>query len=88
MDRFCKKVEDGKMVCIEAEKEDCLKNVKITGDFFLQPPNKLEEFSEILEGLGSDINREELIEKFNEVEADLIGFSREDLADLVMEVLK
>lgn len=80
-----RKVSDGKLVNIEFDLEDNrFKNVNITGDFFVQPPSALEDLKTRLEGEKPESNLKNVLE---DVEADLIGFSREDIAKTVQKAL-
>lgn len=84
-----RKVPDGKMVEIHLEIQDSeVSEAKIRGDFFLEPPEKLEELEGRLEGLETNAGKEKIIEQLEEVEADLIGFSREDIAEAFREAIK
>lgn len=82
------KVPDGKMVEVSVRFGDQFEKVSITGDFFLQPPEALEEFENRIEGVNASASREELVERLEDVEAETIGFSREDLADALKEAVE
>ena len=73
---------------VEVEYEDIIEDVGITGDFFLQPPEALEELESSIEGLSTDSSSIEILKKLEEVEAELVGFSREDIVECVEEVVK
>lgn len=77
------KVPDGKLVKVETEATDVFENVNIRGDFFIDPAEALHELEEAVEGLEKESSREQIIENLEMVEADLIGFSREDIAEAV-----
>jgi hypothetical protein len=85
MEKASKKVENGKLVKAELSYSDKIDDIKIHGDFFIEPPEALEEIMEKLTGLKAE--REILIENIESVDAELIGFSAEDLADVIMEVV-
>lgn len=76
-----KKVENGKLVKIDADLKEKFKNVKVHGDFFIEPAEKLSEIRELIEGLDKDFEREEFIDKIEDIDAKLIGFSAEDIFD-------
>ena len=78
-----KKVEDGKLVKIDAEIGEKFSKVKIHGDFFVEPADKLEEIRSTIEGKTIDFERERLIEEIGSIDADLIGFSAEDIVDVL-----
>lgn len=82
MRQASRKVPDGKMVelGIEVQNEEVMK-AEIRGDFFLQPPEKLSELEEKLVGLKEDEGKEVIVDNLEDVEAELIGFSREDIAE-------
>lgn len=82
------KVPDGKLVRVEVDYGEKIQNVDITGDFFLEPPESLERLEEALEGLKTGSNKDFMVEKLEEVDAELIGFSREDLAEAVEEAVR
>lgn len=83
-----RKIEEGKLVRVELEYDNVIIDAKISGDFFIQPPEALESLERVLEGMGTDIDKESVVEKLEEVDARLIGFSREDVADCVLEVVR
>lgn len=80
-----RKVPDGKLVNVEVDYDDRFRNVDIRGDFFIEPPNALEVIEGRLEGLPVDTPRQEIISEMRFVDADLIGFSFEDVADVLLE---
>jgi lipoate-protein ligase A len=82
------KVEGGKLVKVQIEYEEEIEDVKIRGDFFIQPPEALEKLEKVLEGMPKNVETEDIIEKLKEVDAELIGFSAEDIAEAVEEALK
>ncbi|MFB6180264.1 MAG: lipoate protein ligase C-terminal domain-containing protein [Candidatus Nanohalobium sp.] len=83
-----KKVPEGKMVNIEVKtSENSVENVKLTGDFFIEPPEALEDIEKAFEGLDLVLDEEKVLRRLEEVEADLIGFSREDLVEVFAEAL-
>ena len=74
------KVEDGKMVKIELDVQDeTVEEVRIRGDFFLQPPEKLGTLESSLQELNVDSTVDEVAAKLEPVDADLIGFSHRDI---------
>lgn len=86
MKQASRKVPDGKMVELGIETEEGeVVNAEIRGDFFLQPPEKLSDLENKLEGLNRKTDRKEVIRKLETVEAELIGFSRKDIAEVFTE---
>ncbi|MFB6145433.1 MAG: lipoate--protein ligase family protein [Candidatus Nanohaloarchaea archaeon] len=83
------KVLNGKLVKAEVEVEDDeLKDVDIRGDFFIEPPEALEEMEKALEGLPENVEKEDIIEKIDQLEGKMIGFSAEDVAEAVTGAVK
>lgn len=78
-----KKVENGKLVKIDADLEDGFEDVKIHGDFFIDPAEKLEDITDMIEGLSKDFERESIVEELKSIDAELIGFSAEDIVDVL-----
>jgi hypothetical protein len=88
MQKASVKVEGGKMVNLELEiSNEEVKEVRIRGDFFLEPPEKLEELENRIEGLKTGSTAEEVSEELKDVEADLIGFSHEDIGEAFRKAL-
>jgi lipoate-protein ligase A len=78
-----KKVENGKLVKIDAELGEKFEDVKVHGDFFIEPADKLEDIRGLIEGLERDFDREKFVDKIENLDA--IGFSAEDIADVLEE---
>lgn len=78
-----KKVEDGKLVKIDAELGDRFENVKIHGDFFIEPVEKIGEIRDIIEGLSRNFDRDKVLIQIQDIDAELIGFSAEDIVDVL-----
>lgn len=60
--------------------------VKIRGDFFIEPPQKLKKLENVLEEFGASAQKQEIVSELEQVDARLIGFSREDIAELYREL--
>jgi hypothetical protein len=88
METASRKVPDGKLVKVEVEAGEKLERVKIRGDFFIEPPEALKKIQESLEGLEAGFSREEVESRVEEVDADLIGFSAEDIATCLEEAVR
>jgi hypothetical protein len=82
------KVPDGKLVQVDVTYGDDIEDVAITGDFFLQPPEALADLEAAIEGQPADVDAETLAERIAAVDADLIGFSASDLAEVTVEALQ
>lgn len=86
MRKISRKVPDGKMMHLGIEvSEGEVTNAEIRGDFFLQPSEKLQELEEKLEGLKADEEKADIVNELQKVEAELIGFSHEDIAKAFRE---
>ena len=82
------KVPDGKLVRVTASFEDTIETVRITGDFFLEPPDAREDLEAAIEGHPVDVSEGELIEAIERVDAQLIGFAPSDLAEATLEAIR
>ena len=82
-----KKVENGKLVNVELEASDTIDSIAIRGDFFIEPPQALEALENSLEGMPVDAEKEEYVQALSRIDADLIGFDRNVLVDLLLEAL-
>lgn len=81
------KVPEGKMVQVEAEFDDVFSDVSITGDFFVEPPEALENIEEAILGMETTVSEQKIIEAIEEVEAELIGFSPEHIVEALKEAV-
>jgi len=82
-----KKVENGKLVNVELEASDTIDSIAIRGDFFIEPPQALEALENSLKGMPVDAEKEEYVQALSRIDADLIGFDRNVLVDLLLEAL-
>jgi len=82
-----KKVENGKLVNVELEASNTIDSIAIRGDFFIEPPKALEAIENSLEGMPVDAEKEEYVQALSRIDADLIGFDRNVLVDLLLEAL-
>ena len=71
------KVEGGKMVNIKIDES----GLSFTGDFFIEPAEAREEIEEALGVLDRDSSNKEIVKAVLEVDAKLIGFSAEHVAE-------
>ena len=86
------KEKGGKLVQVRVEvDEDKVKNVKITGDFFLHPEEVLEEIEESFVGVRVFEEEKTILERLRRVieerEAILVGFSAEGLVRIFKEAV-
>lgn len=79
------KPPEGKLLEVAVKYDEEIKDVRITGDFFLEPPEAREQLESVLSGYRTDVERDTLIKQINSVDADLIGFDAADLADAIEE---
>jgi hypothetical protein len=82
------KVPDGKLVRVHATYDDRIESVRISGDFFLEPPEALEDLESALEGQPVDAPEDALREAVAGVDAQLIGFDAGDLAAATVEAVR
>ena len=87
MDKVSLKVPGGKLIQVEAEFKDDLEQISITGDFFIEPPEALEKIEGSLIGLSKDFTRSDVVKRVSEIDADLIGFAPEHIAECLEEVV-
>jgi lipoate-protein ligase A len=74
------KIPEGKLVKVKIQGGD----VTVHGDFFLEPPEALNEIQEKLSQL-TETGKEEALEKLEEIDAEFIGFSPEHVAEAYEE---
>ncbi len=82
------KVPAGKLVEVDVTYDDRLTDVRVTGDFFLEPPERHASLEAALEGHPTDVSRTTLVEAIEAVDATLIGFDAEHLADATLEAIR
>ena len=78
------KVPDGKLLKLSIDDENDEEEVELRGDFFLEPPEALEDIQDAIADVRNH-DREEMVQRFSDIDADFIGFDEEDLADLVID---
>lgn len=85
------KVKEGKVVKVEVDCDELIRNVRITGDFFLHPEDILEEIEKSMVGLERNADEETIISNILKVIADrdvqMIGISPGSIARLIKEAL-
>lgn len=78
------KAPGGKLVIADFEVENGkLANVSINGDFFLEPPEALEDISRSLEGAGAGDDEEKLAGRVRNSlgeNVEMVGFDAESVA--------
>jgi len=84
------KTPGGKLVVVDLEVRDGkLRQVQVSGDFFLEPEETLDAINRALEGLSADSDEPSIAESVRRVTegAELIGFSPEAIAVAVRRAL-
>lgn len=89
--RARKKVKEGKVIKVEVEYDEVIKNIRITGDFFLHPEDILNKIEKSIIGLNKTVNEEAIASNINRIiaaeDVQMIGISPESIAGLVKEAL-
>lgn len=78
---------DGKLVEVTLTGTERIESARVTGDFFLEPPEARADLEAAIEGHPVDADRETLVEAIEAVDAQLIGFDPGDLADATLEAI-
>ena len=81
-------VPDGKLLEVGLSYDDRITDVRLTGDFFLEPPESRTALEAAIEGQPVDVTHETLVEAIDAVDARLIGFDADHLADATLEALE
>ena len=81
-------VPDGKLLEVGLSYDDRITDVRLTGDFFLEPPESRTALEAAIEGQPIDVAHETLVEAIDAVDARLIGFDAGHLADATLEALE
>ncbi|CAG0991859.1 MAG: hypothetical protein OIN86_11885 [Candidatus Methanoperedens sp.] len=86
-----KKVKEGKVIKVEVEYDEVIKNIRITGDFFLHPEDILDKIEKSIIGLNKTDSEEAIASNINRIiaaeDVQMIGISPESIAGLVKEAL-
>jgi lipoate-protein ligase A len=89
--RARKKVKEGKVIKVEVEYDEVIKNIRITGDFFLHPEDILDKIEKSIIGLNKTVSEEAIVSNINRIiaaeDVQMIGISPESIAGLVKEAL-
>jgi hypothetical protein len=83
MEKASVKVEGGKLVRVKIKDS----KVYVTGDFFIEPAAAREEIEAVLES-SKNRSEEEIVEEVQNIDAELIGFSAEDVAEAFIKALE
>ena len=86
------KVPDGKFLRVKVKYEEKIKDVIITGDFFVYPDDIITEIEEKLKNLPVNTSKEELITIIEKAKDDykgeFLGITSEAIAQSVREAMK
>jgi len=86
------KVKEGKVVKVEIEYNEVIKNVRITGDFFIHPEDILDEIEKSIIGLERSTSIETITSniqsRISDRDVQMIGISPESITFLIREALK
>lgn len=89
--RVKKKVKEGKVVKVEIEYDEIIRNIRITGDFFLHPEDILDEIEKSIIGLDKTADKEKIVSGIQRAiagkDVQMIGISPESIALLIREAL-
>jgi lipoate-protein ligase A len=77
------KVPDGKLVNVRVRYDETFEDVQVRGDFFLEPPEALDDIEAAVEGLPADAPSSEIAAAVAAVDAELVGFAPGDVATAV-----
>lgn len=87
-----RKVPGGKLIRVQVQFSDTIRQMRITGDFFLHPEEALNRIEEAFE--GADVRAgvggfRSIIERIlSSCNAQPVGFTPQDLAEAISEALK
>lgn len=83
-----RKVPDGKLLEVTVSCGDRIESVRLTGDFFLEPPAARAELEAAIESAPVDVDRETLVDSIRSVDAQLIGFDATHLAETTLDAVR
>lgn len=82
------KVPSGKLVEVAVSGNRRIESARVTGDFFLEPPEARADLEAAIEGHSFEVDRETLLEAIEGVDAQLIGFDADHLVEATMEAIE
>jgi lipoate---protein ligase len=86
------KIKGGKLVGIEMEYDNRIKDIKILGDFFIHPEESLYKIEKALIGLDANASREEITKAIKKIvaaeKAEMIGITPESIAETIEIAVK
>ncbi|MFA5663265.1 biotin--protein ligase [Castellaniella sp.] len=85
------KIPGGKLVVVDLQvRGGCLQQVSLSGDFFLEPPEVLDDINQALNGLSVDAGPDHIVEcVLGALPAgtEMFGLSAEGIAEVVRRAL-
>ncbi len=87
---YSQKVKEGKIVKVEIDCVDVIRQLKISGDFFLHPEETLDDIEKGMIGMKKDASIDILAGEIKNISkgAEMIGISPASLASVIKEALK
>lgn len=86
------KTPGGKLVVVDLDRiDDRLRNVEVSGDFFLYPDDVLTAITDALEGLDATLDQETIAERVRlaiPADAEVLGTSPQGIAIAVLRALQ
>lgn len=80
----------GKLLKISLSYDTVIREIRITGDFFLYPEEGIEQLQSQL--VGVELTKEKLVERINQIlrheELEPFGFNSEQLAEAILGACK
>lgn len=78
-----RKVPGGKLVSARVAYDERITDCALRGDFFLEPPEALDDLERAVEGLPADASAERIAAAVDAVDATLVGFDASDVGRVV-----
>lgn len=88
MKQATNKVPNGKMIKVNIKGEKQIQEIKIHGDFFLEPPETRKNLENQIKGLKTTVTTEEIQSQIETVQGKLIGFNKKQLAETIKQALE
>lgn len=86
------KIPGGKLVVVDLHIADgCLRDVRLSGDFFMEPPEALDAIDAAIEGLPWDAGQERLMAAVQSALSDevmMYGLTVEGIVEVIQRALK
>ena len=82
-----RKVPDGKLVSVRVTYDERITDCVVRGDFFLEPPEALNDIERAVEGLPTGASVDRVAAAVAAVDATLVGFDATDVGRAVRAAL-